>query len=298
MVRLRTVKRAAGGGAGRHGADVSAGGAAGYGEASVHGAVAPRGGARYEDAFAPEAALTLDGVTRSYRRGGRSVNALDGVSLAVPRGRFLAVMGRSGSGKSTFLQCSAGLDRPTSGTVHIGGTDLAKMSEAGLTRLRRDRIGFIFQALNLVPSLSVAENTALPLLLAGARPDDPSVRERALRVLDSVGLRGRADDAPSELSGGQQQRVAIARALVTNPAVIFGDEPTGALDPATATDVLTLLRDAVDKEGHTVVMVTHDPVAASWTDEAIFIEDGRIVGRLDHPDPDTVARTMARLGER
>nr|ATU31790.1 ABC transporter ATP-binding protein [Streptomyces sp. KCB13F003] len=269
MVRLRTAKRAT----------TAAGG---------HPA-APPGQA---------AALTLDSVTRSYRRGGRTVHALDDVSLTLRRGRFLAVMGRSGSGKTTFLQCAAGLDRPTSGTVRIGETDLSRLSEAGLTRLRRDRVGFVFQALNLVPSLTVAENTALPMLLGGDRPEDPAVRERALAVLAAVGLADRADDSPLTLSGGQQQRVAIARALVTDPAVIFADEPTGALDPVTARDVLTLLRDAVDREGHTVVMVTHDPVAASWTDEALFIEAGRIVSRMERPEPDAVARTLAGLGER
>ncbi|MFE2289620.1 ABC transporter ATP-binding protein [Streptomyces sp. NPDC059452] len=246
----------------------------------------------------PVPALTLESVTRSYLRGSQQVHALDDVSLTVDRGHFLAVMGRSGSGKTTFLQCAAGLDRPTSGVVRIGETDLSRLSEGALTRLRRDRIGFVFQALNLVPSLTVQENTALPLLLGGERPDSPAVRERALRVLSAVGLAERADDSPLRLSGGQQQRVAIARALVTDPAVIFADEPTGALDPVTARDVLTLLRDAVDRQGHTVVMVTHDPVAASWTDEAVFIEAGRIVDTLDRPEPEAVARTMARLGER
>ncbi|WP_411079434.1 ABC transporter ATP-binding protein [Streptomyces sp. cmx-18-6] len=240
----------------------------------------------------------MESVTRRYRRGGRQLNALDDVSLTVDRGAFLAVMGRSGSGKTTFLQCAAGLDRPTSGVVRIGGTDLSRLGEAALTRLRRDRIGFVFQALNLVPSLTVLENTALPLLLSGERPDSPAVRERALRVLSAVGLAERADDSPLRLSGGQQQRVAIARALVTDPAVIFADEPTGALDPVTARDVLTLLRDAVDRQGHTVVMVTHDPVAASWTDAAVFIEAGRVVDALHRPEPEAVARTMARLGER
>ncbi|MEV8393811.1 MULTISPECIES: ABC transporter ATP-binding protein [unclassified Streptomyces] len=245
----------------------------------------------------PAAALTLDSVTRRYRRGGTPVNALDEVSVTVERGTFLAVMGRSGSGKTTFLQCSAGLDQPTSGTVRLGDIDLSRLTESALTRLRRERIGFVFQALNLVPSLSVRENTALPLLLAGERPDSPAVRERALQVLESVGLADRAEDSPLRLSGGQQQRVAIARALVTNPAVIFADEPTGALDPVTARDVLVLLRDAVDRQGHTVVMVTHDAHAASWTDEALFIEAGRIVGRLPHPEADTVTRMLTELRE-
>ncbi|MEF3113123.1 ABC transporter ATP-binding protein [Streptomyces chrestomyceticus] len=242
------------------------------------------------------AALTLESVTRSYRRGARTVAALDDVSVTVPRGSFVAVMGRSGSGKTTFLQCAAGLDRPTSGTVRIDGTDLSGIGEAALTRLRRERVGFVFQSLNLVPSLSVVENAALPLLLGGEAPGSADVRARALRVLEAVGLADRADDSPLLLSGGQQQRVAIARALVTDPAVIFADEPTGALDPVTASDVLTLLRGAVDRAGHTVVMVTHDPVAASWTDRALFIDAGRVVGVLDQPQPDGVAQAMRRLG--
>ncbi|GCD37554.1 ABC transporter [Streptomyces chrestomyceticus JCM 4735] len=242
------------------------------------------------------AALTLESVTRSYRRGARTVAALDDVSVTVPRGSFVAVMGRSGSGKTTFLQCAAGLDRPTSGTVRIDGTDLSRIGEAALTRLRRERVGFVFQSLNLVPSLSVVENAALPLLLGGEAPGSADVRARALRVLEAVGLADRADDSPLLLSGRQQQRVAIARALVTDPAVIFADEPTGALDPVTASDVLTLLRGAVDRAGHTVVMVTHDPVAASWTDRALFIDAGRVVGVLDQPQPDGVAQAMQRLG--
>nr|WP_241267968.1 ABC transporter ATP-binding protein [Streptomyces chrestomyceticus] len=240
--------------------------------------------------------MTLESVTRSYRRGARTVAALDDVSVTVPRGSFVAVMGRSGSGKTTFLQCAAGLDRPTSGTVRIDGTDLSRIGEAALTRLRRERVGFVFQSLNLVPSLSVVENAALPLLLGGEAPGSADVRVRALRVLEAVGLADRADDSPLLLSGGQQQRVAIARALVTDPAVIFADEPTGALDPVTASDVLTLLRGAVDRAGHTVVMVTHDPVAASWTDRALFIDAGRVVGVLDQPQPDGVAQAMQRLG--
>nr|WSZ97070.1 ABC transporter ATP-binding protein [Streptomyces sp. NBC_00857] len=238
-------------------------------------------------------ALTLKGVAREYRRG---VAALHPIDLAVPRGRFLAVMGPSGCGKSTLLQCAAGLDRPTAGTVSIGGTELSSLREAALTRLRRERIGFVFQAHNLVPSLSVAENVSLPLMLGGTRPGD-----RALRGLDAVGLGDRGDDRPSELSGGQQQRVAIARALVTGPDIIFADEPTGALDPVTAQDVLALLRQAVERDGHTVVMVTHDPAAAAWADEALFLARGRVVARLDRPDAAEVRqfmRGMGREGER
>ncbi|MER6139465.1 ABC transporter ATP-binding protein [Streptomyces sparsogenes] len=233
-------------------------------------------------------ALTLEGVSREYRRG---VAALHPVDLAVPRGRFLAVMGPSGSGKSTLLQCAAGLDRPTAGTVRVGGTALASLKESALTRLRRERIGFVFQAHNLVPSLSVAENVALPLLLGGAPPDG-----RAARALAAVGLGARGEDRPAELSGGQRQRVAIARALVTEPDIVFADEPTGALDPATARGVLALLRRAVDRDGHTVVMVTHDPVAAAWADEALFLVRGRVVGRLDRPGAGDVRRVMERLG--
>ncbi|KAA6224538.1 ABC transporter ATP-binding protein [Streptomyces albofaciens JCM 4342] len=247
---------------------------------------------------ASASALTLDRVSRSHRRAGRQFHALRDMSLDVPPGRFLAVMGRSGSGKTTFLQCAAGLDQPTSGTVRIGGTDLSGLSEAALTRLRRDRIGFVFQALNLVPSLSVQENVALPLLLRGTHPDDPGVRERSLDVLEAVGLADRADDSPLRMSGGQQQRVAVARALVTDPAVIFADEPTGALDPVTAREVLGLLRRAVDTSGHTVVMVTHDPQAAAWTDEVMFIEAGRCVARLERPAAETVAHRFAQLAER
>ncbi|MFC9592014.1 ABC transporter ATP-binding protein [Streptomyces sp. NPDC056944] len=226
------------------------------------------------------AALALDGVTRTY---GSGAPALDGVDLVVPRGRFVAVMGRSGSGKSTLLRCAAGLERPTAGRVRIGGTDLATLKAAGLTRLRRDRIGFVFQSLNLVSALNVRENVTLPLLLAGAR-EGRALDARALAGLDAVGLADRAEDRPESLSGGQRQRVAIARALVDEPEVVFADEPTAALDPVTAAGVLALLRRAVDERGRTVVLVTHDPVAATWTDEAVFLDRGRITGRLDRPD--------------
>ncbi len=233
-------------------------------------------------------ALTLDKVSRRY---GKVAPALDEASLNVPRGSFLAVMGRSGSGKSTLLQCAAGLVRPTSGTVRLGGTDLAGLKETALSRLRRDRIGFVFQSLNLVPSLTVLENTVLPLMLAGATP-----RERGLAALASVGLADRAEDIPARLSGGQQQRVAIARALVTEPEVIFADEPTAALDPVTADEVLTLLRSAVDQRGRTVVLVTHDPMAAQWADEAVFLDSGRIAGRLERPAADDVRQVLRGLG--
>ncbi|MFE4526698.1 ABC transporter ATP-binding protein [Streptomyces anulatus] len=226
------------------------------------------------------AALGLEEVSRSYgRRGsGRRTTALDAVSCSVPAGSFTAVVGPSGSGKSTFLQVAAGLDRPTSGTVRIAGTDLGSLSEAALTRLRRDRIGFVFQshALNLVPSLSIEENVVLPLVLGGADPGGTDVLARGRELLARVGLAGRGGDGPSTLSGGQQQRVAVARALVTEPEVIFADEPTASLDPESAALVLALLRDAVRIEGRTVVMVTHDPVAASWADTVLTMDGGRL----------------------
>ncbi|MFF7775974.1 ABC transporter ATP-binding protein [Streptomyces tanashiensis] len=239
------------------------------------------------------AALALDGVSRTY---GRGAPALDGVDLVVPRGRFVAVMGRSGSGKSTLLRCAAGLERPTAGRVRIGGTDLATLKPAGLTRLRRDRIGFVFQSLNLVSALNVRENVTLPLLLAGAR-EGRALDARALAGLDAVGLADRAEDRPENLSGGQRQRVAIARALVNEPEVVFADEPTAALDPVTAAGVLALLRRAVDERGRTVVLVTHDPVAATWTDEAVFLDRGRIVGRLDRPDETAVREALGAHAE-
>ncbi|MEU2128737.1 ABC transporter ATP-binding protein [Streptomyces sp. NPDC018352] len=223
-------------------------------------------------------ALSLESVSRRHGRGDGETTALDAVSCAVPVGSFTAVVGPSGSGKSTFLQCAAGLDRPTSGTVRIGGTDLGALSEAALTRLRRDRIGFVFQshALNLVPSLSIEENVVLPLVLAGADPQDERVLSRGRDLLTRVGLAGRGAQGPATLSGGQQQRVAVARALVTEPEVIFADEPTASLDPESAALVLGLLRDAVRIDGRTVVMVTHDPVAASWADTVLTMDGGRL----------------------
>jgi putative ABC transport system ATP-binding protein len=213
---------------------------------------------------------------RSLRRSYGDVTALDGVDLDFAYGTFTAVMGPSGSGKSTLLQCAAGLDRPTSGTVTVDGTDLAGLSERRLTLLRRERIGFVFQAFNLLPSLTAAQNVALPLRLAGRRPSRAAVRQALARV----GLAERAGHRPAQLSGGQQQRVALARALITRPAVLFGDEPTGALDTTTSGEVLSLLRELVDREGQTTVMVTHDPVAAARADRVVFLVDGRPHGEL------------------
>jgi putative ABC transport system ATP-binding protein len=238
-------------------------------------------------------AVALRDVRKVYGRGEGEVVALDGVSVALAAGSFTAIMGPSGSGKSTFLNVAAGLDRPTAGTVAMGDTDLTRLSERRLTILRRERIGFVFQAFNLLPSLTVAQNIALPLRLDGRRLRRSNVREVAARV----GLENRLRHRPSQLSGGQQQRVAIARALVTRPEVMFADEPTGALDRKTGRDVLALLREIADEDGHTVVMVTHDPVAAAYADRVILLADGRIAGTVDAPTADEVAEKLARLGD-
>jgi putative ABC transport system ATP-binding protein len=200
-------------------------------------------------------------------------------------------MGPSGSGKSTLLHCAAGLDRPTSGSVVLDGTDLAGLSERSLARLRRERIGFVFQSFNLLPELSAADNVALPLRLSGQRPRRAAVTQ----ALDRVGLEGKRQARPGQLSGGQQQRVAIARALIGAPSVVFADEPTGALDSATAAEVLGLLATATRAAGTTVVMVTHDPVAAGHADRVVFLADGRIVGGLERPTADAVAARMTHL---
>ncbi|WP_405866317.1 ABC transporter ATP-binding protein [Streptomyces sp. NBC_01515] len=238
-------------------------------------------------------ALRLVKVSRTYGRDDSAVTALDGVTLSLERGTFTAVMGPSGSGKSTLLQCAAGLDRPDSGIVMVDGAEMTGGSEAELTRFRRSRIGFVFQQYNLLDTLTVAQNTVLPLKLAGRRVD----RRRAQEVLTAVGLGDRLGHRPDQLSGGQRQRVAIARALVTEPRVIFADEPTGALDTRSARDVLLLLREAVRVHGRTVVMVTHDPVAASYADSVVFLADGRLAGRMHAPTVDAVAERLAHLGD-
>jgi putative ABC transport system ATP-binding protein len=207
-----------------------------------------------------------------YGSGDAAVRALDGVSVALPTGGFTAIMGPSGSGKSTLMHCLAGLDRPTAGEVWVDGVRLGDLDDARLTDLRRDKVGFVFQFFNLLPVLSAEENILLPLSLAGRDPD----RERFDRLVDAVGLRDRLDHRPAELSGGQQQRVAIARALVSAPAVIFADEPTGNLDSQSSEEVLQLLRRAVDEFGQTIVMVTHDPVAAEVADRVLVLVDGKI----------------------
>lgn len=242
-------------------------------------------------------AVRLHQVSKEYRVGARRgapdtvLTALDEVSLGFPRGSFTAVMGPSGSGKSTLLQCAAGLDRPTSGSVTLGSTELTRLGEGGLTRLRRDRVGFVFQAFNLLPALTAEQNVGLPLRLAGRRPSGTRVRE----VLDRVGLADRARHRPGQLSGGQQQRVALARALVTRPEVLFADEPTGALDTRTAREVLTLLREMTDHEGRTIVMVTHDPVAASYADRVVLLVDGRVHEELAAASADRIAARLTGL---
>ncbi|MGW5049860.1 ABC transporter ATP-binding protein [Actinokineospora sp. NPDC004072] len=244
-------------------------------------------------AVATKHALGLHEVRKVYGRGGGAVTALDGVTVGLPAGSFTAVMGPSGSGKSTFLHCAAGLDKPTSGRVVLGGTDLTGMGEKALTALRRDRVGFIFQAYNLLNALDVEQNITLPLRLAGRAADPAWLREVAHRV----GIADRLRHRPAELSGGQQQRVAIARALVTRPDVVLADEPTGALDTRTGRQVLELLRELVDTTGQTVLMVTHDPVAASYAHSVLFLADGRLAGSLARPTPETVAERMTHLGE-
>jgi putative ABC transport system ATP-binding protein len=221
------------------------------------------------------------------------VTALDEVSLGLARGSFTAVMGPSGSGKSTLLRCAAGLERPDKGIVRVDGVEMTGGGEAELTKFRRERIGFVFQQYNLLPTLTVAQNTILPLKLAGRRVDRAGARE----ILTAVGLGERLGSLPDQLSGGQQQRVAIARALVAEPRVIFADEPTGALDSRSARDVLRLLQEAVRVHGRTVVMVTHDPVAASYADAVVFLADGRPAGQLHAPTADAVAGRLAHLGD-
>jgi putative ABC transport system ATP-binding protein len=236
-------------------------------------------------------AVLLDSLTKTYRTGASTVTALDEVSYDFPVGSFTAVMGPSGSGKSTLLQCAAGLDRPDSGDVVIAGTALSALGETALTRLRRAQIGFVFQSFNLLPSLTAAQNVELPLRLAGRKPAPAAT----LAALIAVGLADRARHRPAELSGGQQQRVAIARALVLAPRVLFADEPTGALDTATSRDVLARLRRLAAENEQTIIMVTHDPVAAGYADQVVFLADGKIAGTLPRPTAETAAARMTQL---
>ncbi len=234
------------------------------------------------------AAARAVGATKVYGAHDTAVRALDDVSVAFPSARWTAIMGPSGSGKSTLMHCVAGLDTLSAGEVYIGDTELGSLSDRELTRLRRERVGFVFQAFNLLPELSALENMTLPLDLAGREPDAEWLDE----VVDTVGLRDRLTHKPSELSGGQQQRVAVARALVTRPDIVFADEPTGNLDSRSSSEILGFMRRAVDDLGQTIVMVTHDPVAASRADAVLFLADGRIVGELEDPTPETVLDRM------
>ena len=236
------------------------------------------------------AAETID-LTKVYGEAQAEVRAVDGVTLTVPTGSYTAVMGPSGSGKSTLLHCLAGLDRPTSGTVRVGGTDLATLKDRALTELRRERVGFVFQAFNLVPTLTAEENIVLPLRL-GRRDPDPAWFDT---VIGALALTDRLDHRPAELSGGQQQRVAVARALVTRPQLVFGDEPTGNLDRTSGQELLTLLRRSVDELGQTIVMVTHDPTAAATADRVWFLADGRVVDELIDPTVDGVLDRIRAL---
>jgi putative ABC transport system ATP-binding protein len=237
------------------------------------------------------AARAVD-ATKTYGSGPTAVTALDRVSVTFTRGRFSAVMGPSGSGKSTLLHCMAGLDQVDSGTVLVGEVDLTSLGERQRTHLRRDQVGFVFQSYNLLPTLTAGENITLPLAIAGRAPD----RAWISQVVDAVGLGDRLGHRPRELSGGQQQRVAAARALAGRPAIVFADEPTGNLDSRSSAELLGFLRRSVDELGQTIVMVTHDPVAAGHADEVVFLADGRIVDRLARPTAEAVMDRMKALG--
>jgi putative ABC transport system ATP-binding protein len=236
------------------------------------------------------AARTTD-LRKVYGEGEASVAALDGVTVDLYAGEFTAVMGPSGSGKSTLMHCMAALDKPTSGRVYLGDTELGSLKDKTLTTLRRDKIGFVFQAYNLVPTLTARENIELPLSIAGRKPD-PQWFDT---VIDTVNLADRLTHRPNELSGGQQQRVACARALMSRPDIVFADEPTGNLDSTSGAEVLTLLRRSADDYHQTIVMVTHDPVAAAYTDRVVFLADGRIVDELREPTAEKVLEVMGRL---
>ena len=231
------------------------------------------------------------GATKVYGEGDTAVRALDGIDVGFERGRFSAIMGPSGSGKSTLMHCMAGLDTVNDGREFVGDTDLSSLSERDLTLLRRDRIGFVFKAFNLVPTLSALENITLPMDLAGVDPESDWLDE----VIDTVGLADRVEHRPNELSGGQQQRVAVSRALASRPELIFADEPTGNLDSTTGAEILSFMGRAVSELGQTIVMVTHDPIAAAYADRVVFLADGRIVSEVLDPTADTVLDTMRAL---
>jgi putative ABC transport system ATP-binding protein len=241
----------------------------------------------------PGMAASVIDATKVYGKGATQVRALDGVTLDFPSGQFSAIMGPSGSGKSTLMHCIAGLDSLTSGQVRVGGVELTRLDDKHLTLLRRDRIGFVFQAYNLVPTLTALENITLPATLAGRKPDKGWLDT----VVGTVGLGDRLAHRPSELSGGQQQRVAVARALAARPEIVFADEPTGNLDSHASAEILAFLRQAARELGQTVVMVTHDPVAASYAGRVVFLNDGRIVDELAEPTPERVLDHLKQLGE-
>ena len=232
------------------------------------------------------------GLTKTYGSGQAAVRALNNVNIAFERGRFTAVMGPSGSGKSTLLHCMAGLDRATSGQAFIGGQDIGQLDDTGITRLRRDRIGFIFQSFNLVPTLTAAENITLPLDLAGTKVD----REWFDDIVGRLGIAARLDHRPSQMSGGQQQRVACARALITRPELVFADEPTGNLDSNASAELLSFLKDSTVRTGQSVVMVTHDPRGAAYSDRVVLLADGAVIGEIEKPTADSVLERMRNLG--
>ena len=236
-------------------------------------------------------AVQVRELSKVYGNGQAEVRALDGVSLDLYAGEFTAIMGPSGSGKSTLMHCCAALDDATTGSVVLGGTDLSTLNDRSLTRLRRDRVGFVFQSFNLVPTLTAEENILLPLSIAGRKPDP----DWYSLVIDTVGLRDRLSHRPNELSGGQQQRVAVARALASRPAVVFADEPTGNLDSRSGAEILRLLQRSVHEFGQTIVMVTHDPGAAGYTDRVVFLADGRVVDEIGGPSAESVLERMAHL---
>jgi putative ABC transport system ATP-binding protein len=238
------------------------------------------------------AAARAEGVSKFYGSGDAAVAALEDVDVALEAGRFTAIMGPSGSGKSTLLHMLAGLDRPTSGEVYIGDTRITSLNDKALTLLRRDRIGFIFQSFNLLPTMTAAENIVLPMRIAGRKPDEFWVQS----IVERLGLAARLGHRPTQLSGGQQQRVAAARALASRPQIVFADEPTGALDSASGTELLGFLRTAVRELGQTVVMVTHDPTAASYADRVLFLADGHVVDEMHEPTADAVLDFMKHLG--
>ena len=241
---------------------------------------------------ASDAAASCHHLVKTYGTGEGAVHALDDVSVEFTRGAFTAIMGPSGSGKSTLMHCTAGLDTLTSGQVLIGGVDITTLSEKDLTRLRRDRIGFVFQAYNLIPTLNAIENITLPMMLAGRAPDQAWVDN----VVGTVGLANRLSHRPSELSGGQQQRVAVARALASKPEIVFADEPTGNLDSRTGAEILSFMRNATTELGQTIVMVTHDPVAASYANRVVFLADGKVSDEMADPTAARVLDRMKRMG--